>query len=136
MLVAMGAANPAAALGAFLADASLAALAKPEVKGFAEVYTGGAMPVRVQIPRDNRDSFAWSWANPPTWARVQFNAGTRLRVHLIDEDLMFDDPIGDAEIGHRVLLAALKSEKIYQVKVDDQTQGQILFLGVSVVAVD
>ena len=44
------------------------------------------------------------------------------------------DPIGVAEINYEDVVAALESEQVYQVKVADQTDNQLLFVGISVTA--
>ena len=56
----------------------------------------------------------------------------RLRVTVIDEDLWEDDPIGVAEINYDDVVAALEAGEVYQVKVAEQTQNQLLFVGISV----
>ncbi len=64
--------------------------------------------------------------------QIPLNKGTRLRITLWDKDLTKDDFIGKAELTYDDLVAALKAGKIFQVMVADQTQNQLLFVGISV----
>jgi hypothetical protein len=57
----------------------------------------------------------------------------RILVELWDDDLVNDDPIGAAEINSTDLMDALVAQQKFYVRVDDQTEGQLLFLGISVV---
>ena len=62
------------------------------------------------------------------------NQDVRFLVNLSDVDLVYDDPIGTAEINMDDVRAALASKQVYHVNVADQTFNTILFVDISVIA--
>jgi hypothetical protein len=121
--------------GAVLAEvtaAVAAAIAPPDPKGSVELLVAGSSR-RLPLP-ERQDTFN------PTWAGVSFDQvplveGLRLRVQLFDaDDLGSDDPIGTAELTYEDVVAALSYEQVLQVRVYEQTRGQLLFVGISVAA--
>lgn len=121
---------------AHVAGELLTQTTRPDPYGYVEARVGGELLARAALPRgpESTDTLTPSWPRAAGLARVPLGAGTRIRVHLVDHDLDADDPIGDAEISAAVLRAALDSGRVFQVDVGDQTQGQVLRLGLSVVA--
>lgn len=131
-----GRAEVAAKTGAVVAQlaAALASgLAAPDPKGLAELSVGGQPPRRMKLA-EQADTFR------PTWMGVAFNEvplveDIRVRVQLVDDDdVSSDDPIGTAELNYDDLVAALQSEQVTQIRVAEQTRGQLLYVGVSVTA--
>ena len=64
---------------------------------------------------------------------VPVDSDVRIAVTLWDLDLVNDDPIGSVEINSSDLKDALAAQQKFEVRVDDQTDGQLLFIGISVV---
>jgi hypothetical protein len=128
-----GKAEEAAKTGAVIAEITAAianVLARPDPRGQVELLVGGASR-RLLLP-ERRDTLR------PTWQGVSFDQvplveGMRLRIQLFDaDDIGSDDPIGTAELTHEDIVAALTHEQVVQIRVDQQTQGQLLFVGISV----
>jgi hypothetical protein len=78
-----------------------------------------------------KDTFTPIWN--VRWDHVPLTASTRLRVSLTDKDLANDDPIGEVVLNDRDLMAAMAAGTNDQIRVDGQTNGQVLFVGVEVV---
>jgi hypothetical protein len=80
-----------------------------------------------------RKTFTPSFQNCE-YTNVPLNEGTRFKVNLWNNHSILgkDEPIGVAEINMKDLVTALEAQKIYQVQVADQTQNQLLFLGIEV----
>lgn len=117
----------------FLASPAVAALAKPDPYGFADLIVGDDRPIRQELaPRGKelKDTFTPVWLNPPTWIHVPLIAGLRLRVTILDEDLSRDDPIGVAELNANDVLAALTAGQQYEINAHDPT-GQLLLVAIS-----
>ena len=68
------------------------------------------------------------------WKNVPLGHGARAKLTLFDKDLTKSEPIGTAEITEQDMQAALAAGKVYQVRVDDQTNRQLLFIAISVQA--
>ncbi len=107
-------------------------LAAPDAKGVADLSAGGTSR-RLVLP-EVRDTFT------PTWVGLSFDQvplveDVRLRVQLVDDDdIGSDDPIGTAELNYEDLIAALQGERVTQIRVAEQTRGQLLYVGISVTA--
>jgi len=127
--------NPYAAVASVMGLVAVDSLAKPDPLGDADLFDGATPRERYRLSRrDQRDTFTPSWDGPPTWANVRLAPTTRLRVHILDRDQFHDDEVGTAEIGYGDLVEALQSGHVHQVRVSEQTQRQVLFLGISVMA--
>ena len=68
------------------------------------------------------------------WDHVPMQDTMKVHVSLYDEDLQYDDPIGDIELNYSDLIDAVKANEVFQVQVSDQGSGAILFVGISVTA--
>jgi hypothetical protein len=70
----------------------------------------------------------------PAYTAVPFDDGTRFKITLYSKNLLNPQPtpIGVAVINYSDLLKAYKEQKIYQVPVADQTENQLLFIGIEV----
>lgn len=120
---------------AFVLDAfqqpCAAAIARPDPYGSAELESAAGVAQR-PLPMV-KDTFNPLWSSA-RWDGVVLTPSTRLRVALWDKDLQFDDPIGEAVIDERALLAAMSAGSNYPIQVDRQTAGQVLFVDVEVLA--
>jgi hypothetical protein len=75
-------------------------------------------------------AFGWNVG----WDHVPMQETMKVHAALYDEDLQYDDPIGDVELNYSDLVDAVRSNQVFNVQVSDQGQGAILFVGISVTA--
>jgi hypothetical protein len=122
---AMGANTDVAIVVAHVTGEALSHFTRPDPYGWAE--SRGA---RVDLKKTS-DTLSPSWNAPPL-RKITLDGTARVRVHLMDHDLDADDTIGDVELSDHDLRLALAAGKVHQLRVDDQTHGQVLFIGVSV----
>ena len=80
-----------------------------------------------------QDNYTPIWPDVWRYVNVPIDSDVRILVSLWDSDLVNDDPIGAPEINSTDLMNALTAQRKYEVRVDDQTDGQLLFIGISVV---
>lgn len=80
-----------------------------------------------------QDTYTPIWPYGWYYTNVPIDSDVRITVQLWDEDLVDDDPIGTAQINASDLKAALAAQDKFEVRVDDQTDGQLLFIGISVI---
>lgn len=136
---ALAAINPVEGILAVLAgpalNGAIISVDKPDPYGVAQATTFGVVGDTYWIldrTHALQDTYTPIW---PTfgYTNVPIDSDVRIAVELWDQDLSNDDPIGVAQINSADLKAALASQEKYEVRVDDQTDGQLLFLGISVV---
>ena len=130
---ALAAANAYAAVATVLLRPSIQAMEKPEPSGTARLVTTAGHGLETKLMAD-RDTFTPNWQGPPSWSHVATNGSVRLEVRLTDRDIQFDDPAGTFQISAADILAALQSGHVYQVRVAEQTNRQVLFAGISAMA--
>lgn len=130
---ARGRVEDATKTGAVVAEigaAIAASIAPPDPKGQADLLVAGTSR-RLSLP-ERHDTFHPTWSGI-TFDQVPLVEGLRLRVQLFDaDDIGSDDPIGTAELTYEDIVEALSYEQVVQLRVDNQTNGQLLFLGISV----
>ncbi len=80
------------------------------------------------------DTFTPQFQGPPTWRDVPFDGTSRITVDLLDDDMVDDDPVGSFQIGPEDMLEAFRAGNVYQVRVDAQTNEQVLFAAISVMS--
>jgi hypothetical protein len=114
---------------ALLAGPSLAALAKPDVYGTGSLVDSSGSTAEIRFGWV-RDSFTPSYPNVE-WQHVPIDS-TRVRVTAFDHDLRVDDPVGTFELGPVDFHQASDAGHVFPVRVDEQTNGQILFASISV----
>lgn len=125
-------------LAAIVADAVNAGTAAPDPYGYAELAQSGTYQSDLRfsffadVNSNLEDTYVPNFPLPNGWTDLKIDEGTRVRVTLLDEDLVNDDPIGVAEISSSELLAAASEGKVHHVRVDDQTQRQLVYIDVSV----
>jgi len=128
--------NPEAAVASLLLEPTVKALSKPDAYGTAQATVYGMITPAVYLAAADaavQDNFTPIW--PATWnyQNIPIDTDVRISITLFDADLLdSDDPIGSAEINSADLRAALAAQKKLEVKVSDQTNGQLLFIGISV----
>lgn len=129
--------SPYVAIGRILAPFALGAFEKPDPTGWAEVLSHGDPVGRVALRASQEDTFNPQWqgvdGRAPSFGRVPLSEGTRIRVQLVDDDEpLDDDQMGIFEINYQDLVAALEAQQVHHVNVAEQTNRQILFVGIAV----
>jgi hypothetical protein len=140
LAIALGAIDPVAAVVGVLAgptlNSAISASQKPDVFGTVRLDVGGKVGTEFWlIPRGQQmdDSFRPSFPSGSFYQHVPIDADVRIRVALADADALDDDDaIGIAVINSADLMAALASQKKFEVNVADQTSSQLVFIGISV----
>jgi hypothetical protein len=122
--------QPYVAVAAIVAGPAMSSLEKPDAAGTAELFVHGQSTVFQLVKR--QDSFTPTW--DARWLSVVLDPSVRLHVKLLDKDLQFDDDIGTFELSHDSLQAAYAQQAVLQVPVARQTNNQVLFAGISVIA--
>jgi hypothetical protein len=138
LAILLGYADPYAAVAGFVFGLANEYYAPPDPFGDAWIFSEGAWQedLVVELPTQ------WQTINPSFgkmgWIHMPLEANTRISVALTDNDDGWtdDDPIGTVELGYDDLVEAVKAGQIYEVAVHDQGQGEILFVGISVVGED
>jgi hypothetical protein len=117
-------------------NAAVQALEKPDPYGWAEIDIGTGYELDVWLAdwkNNTEDTFTPIWPDGGGgWDNVPFSEPTRIRVTLIDEDLTSDDDIGVAVLNFDDLLEAWADGSKYYVITGDQTNNQLLMVGVEV----
>ena len=110
---------------------------KPDAYGTAQATTFGVAGDAYWLAHDRsdaiQDNYTPIWPYGWHYTNVPIDSDVRILVNLSDKDLVNDDPIGAAEINSTDLMDALAAQQKFYVRVDDQTAGQLLFIGISVV---
>jgi hypothetical protein len=115
---------------------AISSLAKPDAYGTAQATVFGVTGDAYWLAQRSDavpDNYTPIWPYGWHYTNVPIDSDVRILVILADEDLVNDDPIGAAEINSTDLMNALAAEKKFYVRVDGQTDGQLLFIGISVV---
>jgi hypothetical protein len=126
--------NAYAAAATIMADLAQTALDKPDPKGLAVLETAQGTQMQ-DLTMFFRDTFTPQWA-AVTFDRIDLSSDPRIRLILADHDAFQDDAIATVEIGRGAMEAAARAGQIYQVPVADQSLNQLLFVGISVSAVE
>jgi hypothetical protein len=117
-------------------NSAIISLDKPDSYGWAQAtvfgVTGDAYSL-AQASEAVQDNYTPIWPDVWRYVNVPIDSDVRILVSLWDSDLVNDDPIGAPEINSTDLMNALTAQRKYEVRVDDQTDGQLLFIGISVV---
>lgn len=127
--------NALAVVGGRVLSDALSAAQKPDIYGTIRLDVFGQVGTEYWLATfDQRmaDSFTPAFPAPSGFLDVPIDADVRIRIHLADADLVNDDEVGIAVINSEDMQAALASRMKYQVPVWDQTNNQILFIGISV----
>lgn len=119
----------AAAAIVYVGTGLLDQINKPDVYG-AAVVVGTNLQVPIQKEENTYTPNGWG----VTFSRVNWSSQPRVEVVLKDADELHDDLIGDVVISTDDLKNALAAGKPYDVRVDDQSNGQLLYLSIVVTA--
>jgi len=110
-------------------------LDKPDAFGTAQATVFGTIGEAYWLAQEGdaiQDSYTPIWPYGWYYKNVPIDSDVRISVQLWDSDLIDDDPIGVAQINSSDFKAALAAQEKFYVRVDDQTDGQLLFIGISV----
>jgi hypothetical protein len=131
----------------FMQQSAIKSLSAPDAYGIAELdpygiaeldpYGNGfdtTLTITLATPDNNTgNTFQPSWPLPvPGWRSVPFGPGLKVRVTLKDEDIANPDDIGTATINYEDLVEAWTAQDSHWVRVDDQTNRQLLAVQVQV----
>jgi hypothetical protein len=123
----------------FMQQSAIKSLSAPDPYGIAELDPDGSgfdptLTITLATPDNNmKDAFQTSWPLPvPGWRSVPFGPGLKVRVTLKDDDLVNPDDIGTATINYEALVKAWTAQDSHWVRVDDQTNRQLLSVQVQV----
>jgi tetratricopeptide (TPR) repeat protein len=112
-----------AALG-LISGPVFSSIEAPDVAGRAELYRNGRLVHRYKL-RKRQDTYTPSWSGI-VWKGVNVYESS-IRLTLVDRDFDNDDDIGILEITSDQLQEAAEEGKVFPVKVNDQTNNQVLF---------
>jgi len=128
------------ALYDFMAEQAYMGWSKPDPYGYGflsldgrsydEAYT---IPL-VERGENQLDVFDVVWPGPVGWSSVPFTTRLAVGVELWDEDQRTDDDIGFVELDFPLLRTALYQGGVVYFDTYEATDGQLLLLGVEVVA--
>jgi len=124
-----------AVLGEKLLTDALSATEKPDVVGTMRLDVAGQIGTEATLVASeerSQDSYTPVFPAPRGYSKVPIDADVRLHIHLQDDDVLLDDDIGAAVINAADMQAALAARKKVEVPIWDQTNKQILFIGISV----
>jgi hypothetical protein len=103
---------------------------RPDVGGRASVDNGDAQQSTRTLDGD-KDTFTPHFGTE--WTHVALTHWTTVHMYFVDHDPGGDDDIAAVVLSPLDLAEALKTPgKVHHVRVDDQTNGQVLFVGISV----
>ncbi len=114
-----------------LADPAVASLEKPEVKGTAWL-AGQGRPREQKTISATQNTFTPLFQPYLSWPSVPTDGGTTLHVVLVDDDLVFDDPMGSFDLNASDFARAYEEARVIEVPVHRQTDGQVLFAKIAV----
>lgn len=116
------------------AGEAASAKAKPDPFGTVTlVSTGERNGEQSMLTLATEDTLAPDWtAAPATFTNVTLDSDVRLRVALIDKDVVTDDPIGTVEVPNSELLKAMRAGAPVEVDVSSQSSGQLLKVRIKV----
>jgi hypothetical protein len=129
---ALGGVDPYSAAAGILASLADSGTARPDPKGRVLLYNAHE-EIELELPMEFKNTYTPTWSDA-TLHGVPTSSELRLRVTLIDQDVMDDDPIGVVELTQSDLEAARVAGRVHHLQVNEQAQNQILFIGVSVLA--
>jgi hypothetical protein len=130
------AADPYVAISQIIAKAANEAYDMPDVRGFAELNYEGQWEIKetfaVQTDTyNNNDTITPGWTDV-SWVNVPYSKDLRVRITLFDQDVINDDSIGEVTLNAGDISAAYQSGTDYRVLVNNQGNGEILFVIISV----
>jgi hypothetical protein len=127
--------NAAAQVVSVLSGPALDNLDKPDPYGdaYATVFgVPGPMGDLASADAPASNTFHPIWHTTWYFGNIPIDSDVRITVELMDADLIYPDPIETVELNSTDLQAALAAQQAYEVRVDDQGQHQLLFVGISV----
>jgi len=125
-------------LALIFAKPALQALAKPDVFGSIELAPKGAYTGRPELkrpiasPKKPAREFTPGFSDSVCFKGVTWHPDVRLRVNLIDQDVMFDDKIAMVEVISDNVRNAFAAGKPLHIYVGDQDTRQLQFVVLNV----
>lgn len=128
---ALAATNPYTAAVALMANPTVKGFEPPDTTGRVELYEGLQL-VGIQNLYVRVNELAPMWNSPPIqWSNVDITSA-RLRLVLIDKDLMANDDMGTVDIGPDAFRQAVLHGGRLSFRAAEQTHNQVLFVDIAV----
>jgi hypothetical protein len=141
VLAAVGTVNWQARIVSLMAPLVNKGMEPPDVAGTARLLRGGqpwtcvdgtTTCTTVQLPMI-KDDYVPTWNPTPTLPAVPLSEQLALEIYLVDKDAVNDDPIGTMVLRASEIRQALANGgQVTHFRVDNQTQNQALYVGISV----
>lgn len=122
--------GPFVAVMSELSRPVVASLERPDICGVGRLVTAGRTSHEIRFEGD-RDSFTPHFSDA-RWTHIPVDGSVRLRVEAVDEDFQVDDPAGTFELGAEDFRRGAEEGNVFPVRVDQQTNRQVLFASISV----
>lgn len=135
----------AAAVGSIVSRLALPTLALPDPFGTGEIYAGGRWQAQLVLATEDEnaeDRYFTTWPRraardgtlvPPGWIHVPLTPELQVRLSLFDCDSpLSNDAMGNPVVNYDQIVHALETRQTVQVNVSEQTQNQVLTVGISV----
>lgn len=121
----------------FMASSGVQALSKPDPIGSAQLDVGTGFDPTLNLELANttnntEDTFEPTWPGSPGWISVKLSSGLKVRLTVQDEDLVYNDDVGVATVTYADIVAAWIDGRTYWVRVDSQTNNQLLAVAIQV----
>lgn len=127
----------------FMEGAAAQSLNKPDPYGLAELDWQGTgfdpdfTQALANTDNNTEDTFLPTWPmipgyGMPGWHKVHFTPDLKVRITLWDEDVVYDDDMGILTLKGTDIGAAWQSGGTHWVRVEGQTQKQVLAVGLQV----
>ena len=131
--------QPYAAVASFLFSFFWDELQPPDPQGHARIFSDGYWQLPIDLDGGDyyfSDTFVPQFGGVG-WKNVPLEPDVRIEITLSDYDDFLggdDDPMGTVELNYDDLVEAWEAQQVHGVRVDDQSLGTILFVGISVLA--
>jgi len=120
----------------FVTSVAMQTLEKPDPNGYIQLNEGWGYGEKVWLASDTtntEDTFTPVWPDGGKgWGDVPFTEEVKVKIALFDEDVANDDDIGVAVMNYDDFLEAWAAKEKFYVNVADQTQNQLLLVGIEV----
>lgn len=114
-------------------NADVKSLEKPDPYGAAYLGLNGKYDDELGLGfAAEQDTFFVTLGVGFGWEDVDLEDEPRVKIMLLDEDLMNDDSIGSPVVTSDDILEALDDGEVFYVRVENQTQNQVLLIGIEV----
>jgi hypothetical protein len=129
-IAALGGDDPFNEVVGFFASALVRELEQPDTEGTAALVSEIYLANERALPEQS-NTFTPRWADV-AWNGLDLHRDLRIRLQLVDKDILDDDRMGTIDLHVSDLLDAYATGGSYPIRVDDQDVGQVIFVVVRV----